>query len=107
MERFTTKTTKATGRYKSFFSDSHAIKHNKKVIGSISGTGHPLQTAPYKIKLQVIKSDLNKNNNSNCEWECITLKARFDSVDEAKEWIKKPAIAEAILAKYNIYHDTE
>ena len=45
--KFTFKTTKATGRYSSFYPNLHDIKLNKKVVGSIT------DKKPHKIRLKV------------------------------------------------------
>jgi len=81
-KKFTFKTEKATGRYRSFYPDTHTIKLDKKQVGSISDEkGH-------KIMLQVIKDGvIIKDDNPNCDWKNIILKREFDSVQAAKEFL--------------------
>lgn len=104
--KFTTKTTPATGRYRSFFSDHTDIKLKGKEVGEISGTkelGIPSVKAPYRLRFMVIKDDINEDGNPNCEWKWITLKKEFNTVDEAKEFVKQEEVCKAVLEKYNLY----
>jgi hypothetical protein len=97
-EMFTFKTDKPTGRYRSFDSDSHYIKLKKKMVGII--TSKP----PHKIRLMVIKDGINiKDNNPNSTWKWITLKAEFNTVDEAKEFLKRNF--NGINQKFKLYMD--
>lgn len=94
IKKFTFKTEKTTGRYGSFYSDTHHIKLNKIECGSIS------DKKPYRIKLKVIKDDINKDGNPNCEWEWITLAKDSGTLTEAKEFLK--ANYKDIQEKYKI-----
>lgn len=80
---FTFKTDKPTGKYRSFYRPFHYIKLNKKKVGSID------DKSPHFIRLQVIKKDINEDGNPNCEWKWICLKKQFQSVDEAKAFLKE------------------
>lgn len=93
--RFTFKTKKATGRYKSFYPDQHLIKLKRKVVGRIT------DDKPHKIRFSVKKEDPANSNNPNCEWHWVTLKKEFDSINEAKEFLN--AHIEAILDKFELY----
>ena len=79
--KFTFKTEKPSGKYRSFFDDHIDIKYNKKVVGEIT------PKFPHKIRLMVIKNEKITDNNPNCNWKWITLKKDFESIDEAKLWI--------------------
>ena len=94
-KKFTFKTEKATGRYRSIYPDTHNIKLNKFECGLID------DKKPYKIQLQVIKDDINKDGNPNCDWEWITLKKESESLQEAKNFLNENH--EAIQLKYKIY----
>ena len=82
--KFTFKTHKATGRYRSFEKDCHDIKYNKIACGNIT------DDFPFYVKFQVIKKDINEDGNTNCEWKWITLKTpEFENIKEAKKWVKE------------------
>jgi hypothetical protein len=89
MKKFTFKTEKETGKFSSFFQPIHLIKLNRSIVGEIS---HPEGFHPiHKISFMVMKdkNDLLKpNNNKNCNWKRIIFKAEFNSVDEAKQFIR-------------------
>jgi hypothetical protein len=97
MKKFTTKTTQPTGRYRSFDSAMHEIKLNGICVGTIS------DKKPYHIKLRVTKEEADKINDKdpNCEWKRITLKKEFESVNEAKEWVKENS--ERIQTQFKIH----
>ena len=94
MKKFTFKTIKATGKYSSFYNDYHIIKLNKKEVGSIGSK------YPHKIRLMVVKEDINEDGNPNCDWKWITLRKENNSVKEAKEFINR--VSEKIQNKYNL-----
>ena len=93
-QRFTFKTVKPTGRWKSFDSDEHNIKFKGEEIGWIESE------KPYKVHLHVIKDDINSDGNPNCMWKSIKFKPEFESLQEAKEWLNKGV--EIILSKYTL-----
>jgi hypothetical protein len=95
MKKFTFKTIKSTGKYRSFSSNEHNIKLNKKIVGSID------DELPFTIRLMVIKSDINEDKNPNCAWKGITLAHKSNSLQEAKNWLNENA--ELIQKKYNLY----
>lgn len=81
---FTFKTTKPTGRYKSFYQSYHEIKYNKKMCGTIKGR------PPHGVGFMVIKKDIMEDKNPNCEWKWCFLKTpEFQNVKEAKKWVKE------------------
>jgi hypothetical protein len=79
--KFTFKTTPATGRYRSFYPDTHEIKFKRKVCGLIT------DQTPHKIRLQVIKKDINEDKNPNCSWKWITLKYEGKTLQETKDFL--------------------
>ncbi len=81
--KFTFKTDKSTGPYSSFYDDHHHIKLKKIKVGSI---GHK---SPHKIRLQVIKKDINEDGNPNCKWKNIQLKKESLSLQDAKKYINE------------------
>jgi hypothetical protein len=83
LKKFTFKTTKPTGRYRSFESHYHAIKLNKIVVGYIS------DKIPHTIHLMVIKKDINEDGNKNCPWKWIKLKKESQSLEEAKNFLNE------------------
>lgn len=80
--KFTFKTTKVTGQFHSFFNDTHDIKLNKVKVGSI-------EDKTWKIRLKVIKTDINEDGNPNCDWKWVTLKKESKSLQEAKDWLNE------------------
>jgi hypothetical protein len=102
--KFTFKTQKSTGRYRSFFPPSYYIKLNKIECGLIVGSNNYCDIPPYKIRLQVIKSDIMEDGNPNCDWKWITLKKESSSIQEAKDFLNDHF--ESINSKYKILnHD--
>jgi hypothetical protein len=95
MKKFTFKTNKSTGRYRSFYSDTHDIKLNKKLIGHIDAK------FPFAIRFMIIKSNINEDKNPNCKWKWILLKQESNSLQEAKNWLNENT--ELIQKKYNLY----
>lgn len=91
--KFTFKTEKPTGRYRSFFSESHDIKLKKMKVGSIVDI-------TWQIRLMVLKDDINEDGNPNCEWKWITLKKESASLQEAKDWLNVNFIS--LNQKYKI-----
>lgn len=92
---FTFKTTKPTGKFKSFASEHHEIKWNKKVVGEI--------TLDFKIRLKVIKKDINEDNYPNCSWKWISFKKEFESLQAAKDFLKEKYAF--IINAYQLYQD--
>lgn len=82
-QKFTFKVNRATGKWKSFYSESETVTIilNKVDVGSIK------LHAPYTIRLKVIKDDIAEDGNTNCIWKWITLSVKPDSVDWAKGWL--------------------
>jgi len=94
MATFTFKTEKPTGRYSSFFPCHHYIKIKGVEVGKID------DKKPHRIRLKVIKNDINEDGNPNCEWRWIALKSEFESLQEAKDFLK--ARFDSINNKYNL-----
>jgi hypothetical protein len=93
--KFTFKTIQPTGRYRSFDHPYYEIKLKKVCIGSID------PEKPFKIRLQVTKSDINEDGNLNCPWKWIQLKKESSSLQEAKDFLN--AHFESITTKYKIH----
>ena len=94
---FTFKTVKPTGKWRSFEHDEHLIKLNGREVGYIT------DDAPHKIAFQVEKADINEDGNPNSPWRWRGLKKRFDSVQEAKDFIL--ANTTTILEKFKIWEE--
>ena len=82
MNKFTFKTEKETGRYASFYTPTVEIKLNKIIVGAIDWV------FPHKINLMIMKDENHTDIHPNCPWMWIKLKKEFNSVDEAKEFIR-------------------
>ena len=83
MIKFTFKTTRESGKYSWLHNPSHKIKLNKFEVGSID---HEM---PHKIRLMVIKKDINEDGNPNCDFKWVTLAQKSESVDAAKIWLNE------------------
>jgi len=94
-EAFTFKTEKPTGKWKSFDSDNHIIKMDKKEVGTIESD------KPFKIRLMVMKNDVITDNNPNCAWKWITLKKESETLEQAKEFLN--ANFDAIVSKFTLH----
>jgi len=91
--KFTFKTEKPTGKWRSFAEDHNAIKFSGKEVGLIT-------SKPHRIKLMVEKADIMEDKNPNCSWKWITLKPEFNTIDEAKNFIIN--YADAITSKWEL-----
>ena len=97
--KFTFKTIKPTGRYRSFEANNHHIKLKRKQLGSID------DKFPHSIRLMVVKKDILEDGNPNCNWKWITLSKKSDSIKEAKEFLNNNI--EGIMNKYTLHqHDS-
>lgn len=104
--KFTFKENKATGRYRSFETESHEIKIKKQVVGSINElAGKAWNNTPdedvgkFVIRLAIKKE---KTPEVPCDFKWITLKKRFNTATEAKEMLQ--AVADKIIEKYDLHH---
>ncbi len=97
-KKFTFKTTKPTGRYKSFYSPYHEIKLNKKVVGNISD-------ADFQIGLMVYKNDIMEDGNPNCSWKWIWLKHKSETLELAKTFLNDNI--DSILDKYDLHSSND
>jgi hypothetical protein len=93
-QKFTFKTEKSEGHFRSLFPDHHYIKLNKIEVGNIS------DDTPIKIRFMVVKDDIMEDNNPNCVWKWITLKREFISLQDAKDFLN--VNIEHILTKFNL-----
>lgn len=92
--KFTFKTEKPTGRYKSFTPNYNHIKLNGSEVGSIDNE------KPHKIRFMVYKKDIAEDKNLNCTWKWIVLKNSFDSLDDAKNFVLSNATK--IVSQFNL-----
>lgn len=95
MKKFTFKTTKPIGRYRSFSKPYHEIKLNKQAVGLIDAD------EPHKISLKVVKADINEDGNPNCAWKWLRLKKESKSLQEAKDYLIENQ--EVIMSQRKIY----
>ena len=92
--KFTFKTHRETGSYAWLHKPYHKVFLNKNEVGSIE------PDKPHKIRLMVMKADINEDGNPNCEFKWITLKRESESLDDAKTFLNESI--DAILSKYTI-----
>jgi len=94
-KKFTFKTKKPTGKWRAFSSPFHYIKYKGKQCGRIE------HDFPHKIRLTVIKDDINEDGNPNCSWKWVRIKIEFDSVQEAKIFLNENI--EQIFERMNLH----
>ena len=94
-QKFTFKTIKPTGRYRSFYPDQHEIKLKRKTVGSIEDKKH------HRISLMVEKEDIYEEGNPNCSWKWIMLSEESESITDAKDFLNKHI--KDILKKYKLH----
>lgn len=92
-KKFTFKTTKPTGRYKSFSNPYHEILLEGEVIGLIDYETN-------KLILKVKKQVLEEDGNPNCTWKWIKLSKTSNSLQEAKDFANE--VFKLILEKYEL-----
>lgn len=100
--KFTFKTIKPTGPYKSFESPEHIIKLDKRKVGNIYPPYNRIgrKHDDYEIVLMVLKENPAQSENPNCIWRHYQFKKTHKTLEEAKEWLN--ANIEEIL-KLNLY----
>lgn len=101
--KFTFKTIKPTGKWRSFYPTNHYIKIGRSQCGQIVEPDRSNILKKVTIRFQIIKEDINEDNNPNCKWKWIQLKTQFETVDEAKEWLQREDIFEAINNKFKLW----
>lgn len=79
--KFTFKTEAPSGRFRSFESNYHQIKLNGHIVGQIA------DGLPFKVSLNVMKTETITDKNPNCPWKRISFKREFTSLQEAKDWL--------------------
>ena len=82
--KFTFKTEKPKGRWKSFDHDIYHIKLNKVEIGMFVTVGEV-----FRVRLRVMKTDKITDSNPNCPWKWIHLKGDFKTLQDGKDWVKR------------------
>lgn len=86
--KFRFKMNRPTGEWRVFNTTFCDIFLDKNLVGGIYEDR--LVDFPVSVRFMVMKNkeDLAKpNNNTNCEWKWITLKQRYKTFDEAKQYI--------------------
>jgi len=95
--KFTFKKYRPIGRYRSFEpQDNYDIKLNGKMVGNIKE-----DERKFTIGFKVNKKDPMEDKNPNCSWKFVRLKRKFDSAEEAIEFIK--INTEKIQIQFDLY----
>jgi hypothetical protein len=63
------------------------VKHNKQKIGIINAPNWQTKDHKWWIQIAVEKKDFVKTPESPCPWKWITVKARFDSEEDARQYV--------------------
>jgi hypothetical protein len=90
--QFTFKTEKSTGRYRSFYPDSHYIKLQGKQVGSIS------DDLDHKISFMV---KVEPTTDKPANFKHVTLTRQFTNLMEAKYYLN--ANFEKIIQQFDLY----
>lgn len=96
--KFTFKTEKESGRYASFYPDTHLIKFKRKIVGQIE---QYKTDSIWHIRLMINKNEKYKDNNPNCSWMWITLHKTSYSLDEAKIYLNLNV--DNIITSYSLH----
>lgn len=94
-KKFTFKTVKPTGKYKSFDSDTHYVKLNKLQVGTID------DKKPHLVRLMVKKAPESITKENPCKWRWIILKKEHESLDAAKTWCNE--VFDGILKQFELH----
>jgi hypothetical protein len=95
MKKFTFKTIKPAGKWKSFDEDQIIVKFEKQEVGAIDSQ------KPHRIMLMVEKGETTNDPNPNCSWKWITLAKESESVEEAKDFLN--SIADKVLSAFTLH----
>lgn len=103
--KFTFKTEKPTGKFRSFSNSQHYIKIKKNIIGKINeNVRGTFANGKITIGFMVIKDGIIiKDNNNNCSWKWVFLKREFQSVQEAKDWLNSENNFNNLNKQFNFY----
>lgn len=79
------------------------IKCGGQKVGYISGPTWQSKDHKWVVRFMVFKADIMEDNNPNCSWKWVTLKQKFDSEREARDYVamRWPAILKLNLRKEN------
>lgn len=82
ISKFTFKTEKPTGKWRSFSPTSYYVKYGNDIIGNI-------YEEPWRVAIMVMKSNGVEGSNPNCPWMWLRFKDRFESLQAAKDWLNE------------------
>ena len=98
MKKFTFKTVKPTGRYRSFYKNDYHIKMNGQICGNLF-----YDKDGWYVSLLVYKKDLNEDGNPNCEFKHIYFTQRLPSLEECKTWLNSEKVRKFIEENCKLY----
>lgn len=81
MKKFTFKTNKPTGKYRSFDVTYIDIKLNKLIVGGIYEPSYLSKETKVRIRFVI------EDKTLKCGFKWVTLKASFDDLLEAKNYV--------------------
>lgn len=100
MATFSIREIKPTGKWKSFSESEYQVKLDKQIVGEL------VYKKSFKVRLMVIKKDINEDGNPNCIWRWAILKtSELKTKEEVKSWLNENATA--IIAHFNLHKTTE
>ena len=79
------------------------IKINKKIIGEIVGPTWQTPDGKWGISFCVMKKE--PDDNPNCDWKNISLKARLDSEEDARKFVEE--YIDQISERYTFYYQED
>lgn len=94
--KFIFKTSKPTGKWRSFDEPTFYIKYQGKVVGMID------IKSDFPIRLMVVKNEIYKDSNPNCSWmwKSISL-GKAETLEQVHEQLNKNI--QKILDKYTLH----
>lgn len=95
------KTNRPTGKWA--WSPTYDVIINKIDVGTISHKSNLDRSDRLEVEVdfRVLKDDILEDGNSNCVWKNISLKARFNTAKEMKDFLTKNL--DKIVSSYKLY----
>lgn len=80
-------------------SDQIDVKLKRILVGTMR------DEVPVKVRFKIRKVDLNEDGNPNCPWMWKTMVRKFNTVNEAKEYLR--VNTDRLVSELNIYTEAD
>jgi hypothetical protein len=103
------KTNKPSGKWAWTYNPSYDVIINGSNVGTILHKSIHDRTERLEIGVgfRVVKNDISEDGNFNCIWKTVFLKARFETVDEMKDFISKHLDGIVLMRLYDVNKEKE